>query len=335
MKNVLYIGNALSSKGKTITTIETLSEQLRELCSIKIASKKTNKVHRLFDMIRLIALNKSETDYVIIDTYSTLNFYYALIISQICRVLKLSYIPILHGGKLENRLKNNPKFCKIIFKNAHKLIAPSSFLLSIFKSYGFTDVLYIPNNINIDNYNFKNREIDVIKLLWVRSFSLIYNPQLAILVLENLLKRGYKTELTMIGPDVDGSLEKVKALAESKNLDVNFTGKLSKQDWTELSKDHNVFINTTDFDNMPVTLIEAMALGLPIVSTNVGGIPFLVSDKEDAILVPPKDINAMTQAIIKLKNNRILKDKLITIARIKAEQFDWKIVKSKWAMLLS
>ena len=86
----------------------------------------------------------------------------------------------------------------------------------------------------------------------------------------------FDATLAMIGPDVDGSLTKVKDLARKKNLDVNFTGKLSKPEWINYSKDFNVFINTTNFDNTPVSVIEAMALGLPVVSTNVGGMPFLI-----------------------------------------------------------
>ena len=55
---------------------------------------------------------------------------------------------------------------------------------------------------------------------------------------------------------------------------ITITGILRKAEWIELSKDYDVFINTTNVDNMPVSVIEAMALGMPIVSTNVGGIPF-------------------------------------------------------------
>ncbi len=228
MKNVLYIGNALSNKGKTSTVIDTLSENLKETCSIKVASSKTNKVLRLLDMMRLIVANKSNTDFVLIDTYSTTNFYYAFIISQLCRLYSLKYITILHGGNLENRLKNNSKLSHLIFNNAYELVAPSYFLKSVFETYGYKDVLYIPNSIELNDYECENRSINTIKLLWVRSFSSIYNPEQAVLVLEKLLEMNYDATLAMIGPDVDGSLTKVKDLARKKNLDVNFTGKLSK-----------------------------------------------------------------------------------------------------------
>jgi glycosyltransferase involved in cell wall biosynthesis len=335
MKKILYIGNALSNKGKTKTSIETLGTFLKEICHVKIASNKANIVSRLVDMILSVLKYKSNTDFVLIDTYSTSNFYYAFIISQLCRLLKIRYIPILRGGNLERRLLRNPKYSHLLFKNAHEIIAPSNFLKTVFSSYGYDEVVFIPNTIEIDNYEFKNRSINTIELLWVRSFASIYNPEQAVLVLEQLLKMNYTTRLTMVGPDVDGTMVKVKKLAQEKNLEINFTGKLSKHQWIALSKNSNVFINTTNIDNMPVSVIEAMALGLPVVSTNVGGLPYLIDDTKDGLLVPPQDVKSMVSAILKLKSDDAFRFKLITRARSKVEKFDWNSIKHKWAALLS
>jgi glycosyltransferase involved in cell wall biosynthesis len=335
MKNVLYIGNALSNSGKTATSVESLGARLNEFCNIKIASNKSNKALRLLDMMRLVLVNRTSADYVLIDTYSTFNFYYALIISQLCKLLKIKYIPILHGGNLEKRLKHNPRLCRFVFSKAYKLVSPSIFLKRVFENYGYSNIEYIPNAIDLKYFQFQKRDIKTIKMLWVRSFASIYNPELAILVLEALLKEKYKAELTMVGPDVGGLMQKIKTLAFSKNLNINFTGKLSKTQWTSLAKQCNVFINTTNFDNMPVSLIEAMALGLPIVSTNVGGLPFLISDKVDGLLVSPNNAKAMTKAIIKLVNSKEVKDQLVINARQKVEHFNWDNVKPKWQALLS
>ncbi|WP_299116156.1 glycosyltransferase family 4 protein [uncultured Winogradskyella sp.] len=335
MKNVLYIGNVLSNKGKTVTSIEVLGNFLSGLYHVKTASNKSNKILRLLDMTMLVLNNKNKTDYVLIDTYSTANFYYALIIAQICKWFNIKYIPILRGGDLESRLIKNPKMSQAIFKYAYKLIAPSSFLKTIFNKYGYSDITFIPNTIEINRYKFKNREIDTIKLLWVRSFAELYNPKMAVLVLKQLIEKGYKTQLTMVGPDNDGTLSKVKHLAEENNVKVNFTGKLSKKDWLALSEKSNIFINTTNFDNTPVSVIEAMALGLPVVSTNVGGLPNLIIDKKEGILVPPTNVEEMVDQIINLKKDKKLKDSMVINARKKVEQFDWEVVKPKWEALLS
>ena len=120
MRTILYIGNKLEhNSSKNVSTIQILGSALEgEGFHVIYASSKSNKLQRLCDMIWTCLKARKKADYVLIDTYSTQNFYYALIISQICRLFKLDYIPILHGGNLEKRLKENPKFSQLIFSHA-------------------------------------------------------------------------------------------------------------------------------------------------------------------------------------------------------------------------
>ncbi len=80
--------------------------------------------------------------------------------------------------------------------------------------------------------------------------------------------------------------------------------------------------------------MEAMALGLSIVSTDVGGIPFLLKDKQEAVLVPPAKPEAFANGIKKLLTNEALAEKLISNARKKVEMHDWQKVKEQWHLLL-
>jgi len=335
LKNIVYIGNKLALKGKTATTIDTLGTSL-EASGFKItyASSYKNIFLRLIHMLWTVFKHRQSTDYVLIDTYSTLNFYYAYAVSKLCKILGLQYIPILHGGNLPIRLTKNPKQSATIFKNAYVNIAPSNYIKASFKEKGYINVEVIPNSIDIINYPFLVREIDTIDLLWVRSFSNLYNPKLAINVLSELTKKGYNCSLCMVGPDNDGSLQEVKKYANNLGLEVSFAGKLTKQEWITLSKNYNVFINTTNFDNTPVSVIEAMALGLPIVSTHVGGLPFLIDNTIDGQLVPANDVKVFAKAVLHYKNNPKWTQSVVTSARNKAEQFDWNTVKQKWISTL-
>jgi len=304
--------------------------------TLHYASSKKSLLWRLLDMLWACFKNRKKVDMVLIDTYSTLNFYYALLISQCCRILKLKYIPILHGGNLENRLKNNPQLCRLLFSNSYKLVSPSLFLQEVFISYGYEKVDFVPNSINIKNYKFQEPQmLSAAKSLWVRSFSTIYNPSLAVKVLKLLKEEGIEAELCMVGPDSDGSLQAVKNLARQLGVSVRFTGKLTKETWVKLAADYNIFLNTTNFDNMPVSVIEAMALGLPIVSTNVGGMPFLIASGTDGLLVPPNDEYALAVAVKQLLHQPVFAKSIAFNARKKAEQFDWELVKEKWFEVLS
>jgi L-malate glycosyltransferase len=335
LKNLLYIGNKLSGKGLNSTTIETLGCALEgEGFTVFYASEKRNPLLRLLDMCWIVVQQRNNVSMVLIDTYSTSAFWFAFLISQLCRLFGLPFIPILHGGNLPERLKKNPYLSKLIFMKAYKNVAPSKYLQSEFEKSGYTNVFHIPNTIEIKNYTFLERTFDTPKLLWVRAFSEIYNPKMAVDVYRSVKEKYPEAELCMVGPDKDGSLISTRTYAESLNLGVTFTGRLSKQEWISLSENFNIFINTTHFDNTPVSVIEAMALGLPVVSTNVGGIPFLLEHGKTGLLVPDGNVLAMKQAIESLIQNpdvRIIGSN----ARRKAELWDWEVVKNQWIEILS
>lgn len=333
MKRILYIGNRLQTKSATPTSVETLGNLLfQEGYQVYTASDKKNKILRLADMCAAVIKLRKKVDVVLIDTYSTQNFYYAVVVAWWCRRFKLSYIPILHGGNLPNRLKTSKKLSKILFQKAKINIAPSKYLYQNFKENGFSNVIYIPNTLEIKKYPFLKRTEIQPKLLWVRSFAEIYNPMLALKVVEKLRKKYSNISLCMVGPEKDGSQKKCKAYAHENNLPVTFTGKLEKEQWVSLATEYDIFINTTNFDNTPVSVIEAMALGLPIVTTNVGGISYLLN-KDEAILVFPNSEVEMVEAVGMLLTNAKKVSEITENSRKKAESFDWETIKSQWHKL--
>ncbi|WP_320814511.1 glycosyltransferase family 4 protein [Flavobacterium sp.] len=335
-KRILYIGNQLSKHGFNKTTIETLGSSFEnEGYVVSYSSSKKNQIVRLFDMIFTTFWNAKKVDFILIDTYSTSSFWYAFFCSQIARVFKTKYIPILHGGDLPKRLDANSKLSRMLFNNAFKNVAPSSYLLSEFANKGYQNVVYIPNTIEIKNYAFKRRNVFEPKLLWVRAFATIYNPKMAVAVLNKLQAHYPNATLTMVGPDKDGSMEVTKQYAKELGIEVCFTNRLSKEEWINLSQECDFFINTTHFDNTPISVMEAMALGLPVVSTNVGGIPFLLTHDENAVLVNDNDSEAMTNAIVDLIKNEKKTVLMSENARAFVEQMDWDNIKKKWRVLLS
>ena len=331
MIKILYIGNDLKREAVNTSIMRTLGPNLEaEGYTLYYTSPKSNQLWRLLDMLWSVFKYRNRVDVLFIDTYSTLNFYYAFFVSQLARLLKLPYIPILHGGNLVNRLHTNPLFSKLVFQNSRLNISPSLFLKQEFERFNYKNLEFIPNAITLENYQYVQKDYDTPHLLWVRSFDTIYNPKQAIYVVDQLKKRGFKSSLTMVGPDSDGSLESLRSLAQDLKLDVTFTGKLPRAEWIDLSKDHNLFINTTTVDNMPVSVIEAMALGFPIVSTNVGGMPYLMQQGKQGILVQSANVDAMADAIISLFQEPDRLQQMSENSRSTATQFDWQQVKHLW-----
>ena len=333
---LLYIGNELLIHGKTPSSIDTLSPQLREFCDVITTSKKENPLWRLIDMLITIIRHRKEVDYMLIDTYSTNNFYFAYIAGRLAKYFNIEYFTYLHGGNLPSRLKSHPKLSRKLFHNSKMNLAPSGYLFDAFAKNNYK-VEFIPNNIDIKIYPFREREYLSPKLLFVRSFSEVYNPYLAIKVFAKIKAKYTEASMCMVGPDKDGTLDKVKSLAKELGVLVNieFTGKISKQEWIERSKEFDIFINPTNFDNQPVSILEAMALGFPIVSTNVGGLPYLIENGIDGILVEADNVEDFVNAIVNVLENSSLAHELSLCARKKAITYDWTSVSLKWKQLFN
>jgi len=333
---ILYFGNALSCHGKSVSVVETLGPKLALRYPIKYGSSVLNPVLRLCHMVGMLLINRKKAKVVLIDTYSSLGFYYALILSLLCRFFGIPYIPILHGGHLRSRLEKNPKKSSWLFGKSHINVSPSLFLLETFRSFGF-EVEYIPNSIEIGGLDFKVRTKLLPKLFWVRSFQQeTYNPFMAVYTLKKLVALYPKATLCMVGGGDSHTQNQIQQWIKQNDLEENFsaTGALSRKQWQALSVDYDVFINTTNYDNHPISIIEAMALGFPIVSTDVGGLPYLIKNNADGLLVGCNDSDAMVSAILKLLHDPGLATKLSNQARRKAESFSWNHVEHKWYKLL-
>lgn len=335
MMKILYIGNKLSKYGFAPTTVETLGRQLEEYYDVISVSDKKNKALRVCDIIISI-IREKHVDYVLIDTYSTSYFYIVFIASSLCRFLKIKYIPILHGGNLPQRLEQSPRLSRKIFDNSYINVSPSEFLNYEFKRHGYNKVVTIPNHIIIEDYKFINRVSLQPKLLWVRSFDKTYNCEMAVDVLRIISAFYPDAILCMVGPDKDGSMQRVKDFAIRSGVSERLliTGKLSRPEWHNLSEEYDIFINTSNYDNMPVSVIEAMALGLPVVSTNVGGVPYLINNGEDGFLCEKDNAKDMAEIILRLLQSPETCMRICTSARKKVEAFDWKVVKEQWRGLI-
>lgn len=307
------------------------SEGLR----LRLVSRRRNKWLRMWDMLRAVWRYGRRESPLALDVYSTLNFYYAVAVASMCRLLRIPYVCVLHGGGLPGRLRRHPVLSRWVYGGARRLLAPSGYLRHAFAEAGYAPEV-IPNFIRIGNYPYRERgaiRADGPRILWVRAFSRIYNPTMAVETLRLLRETHPEARLCMVGPDKgDGSRAACEARAQELGLSkyLTFTGALTKADWIALSAGYDVFINTTSYDNTPVSVVEAMALGFPIVSTDVGGLPWLLQDGHTALLTPDGDAGAMCAAIRRICEMPDLARALSRNARAEAERFDWEQVKLLW-----
>jgi len=333
---ILYIGNKLSHHGFTPGVIDTLGPLLeREGYIVSYAGTYKIQAIRFIEIILKVVFIGRKANYVLIDTYSTSAFWFAYWAGLMARLIKVPYITILHGGDLPSRLTKSKRLCNDLFKHSHANVAISGYLKHEFEERGIK-VTLIPNIINIKNYPFKLREKMRPRLLWVRSFHRQYNPNMAADVLKKLSRIYPEAELCMVGPDKDGSMEDFRNYVNELGMgeQIKITGLLKKEEWIKLAEDYDFFINTTNVDNTPISVIEAMALGLNVISTDPGGIPFLLNNDIDSVLVQRGDACAMATEIEKLIKNPAKVGALSKAARDKAEGFDYIHVLNQWCELL-
>ena len=334
---ILLIGNFLSSHGLNPTAIEDLATALSNRYEIKISSDKKNPFFRLLDMAMSVVNNRKRCQLIIVDVFSTYALTFSCLVILLAKLFNIPYIPVLRGGYLSERYRKYPPIFIFLFSNASTIICPSKYLKRCFDDKNYT-IKVIPNYIDLKMYSFKIRKQIKPQILWVRSIHNIYNPSMAIHVLGKIRKIYPNARLCMVGPVKDNRvMEQLKILISRLDLQdhVLFSGQLSKIEWTALSNDYDIFINTTDYDNNPVTLLESMALGLPIVSTNVGGVPYLIDDKVTGLLVEAKKSEQMVEKINELISGKIDGYQIARNAREAVSHYDKNEIIKQWCQTIN
>jgi glycosyltransferase involved in cell wall biosynthesis len=334
---ILLIANFLSMSGKARSVTEDLADRLREAdYELITASHYDNGLLRGAHMVVTAALRKGKCDASVVELYSGRAFLWGEAVSEILKATGKPFALILHGGNLPAFAAQWPRRVRRLLNLATVVTTPSRYLFEQMRPYR-GDLCLLPNPVDLPAYQYRQRIQPRPHLVWLRSFHKIYNPSLAPRTLALVKKDFPDVQLTMVGPDKgDGSLQQTRATAVSLGVkdSLRIIGGVIKTDVPRWLNEGDIFLNTTDIDNTPVSILEAMACGLCVVSTNVGGIPYLLKHEDDALLVPPGDEEAMAAAVHRILTEPALAERLSRNARSKAEQFDWSIIFPQWERLL-
>jgi glycosyltransferase involved in cell wall biosynthesis len=167
----------------------------------------------------------------------------------------------------------------------------------------------------------------------MRTFHPLYRPDLAVAAFAELHRRRPSATLTLAGQD-KGELQATRRLVDAAGLGaaVTFAGFLDRSAKAEAFAAHDLFLNTTRTDNAPVSLLEAAAHGLVVVSTPAGGIADLFTDGLDVLLA--EDADALADAMEAVLDDPTLAERLSAAGRRLAESASWAQVGPRWHELL-
>jgi glycosyltransferase involved in cell wall biosynthesis len=333
--NILIIGPILIDKKSSGGEGQKLYKNLQaEGYTVYKKSGYRNKLLRLLDTLLFMIWHHKKYDTVIIMVFSgraILLEYFVLVIGNL---FEKKTIGILHGGALNEFYKKYPRLVSNVLDKCSKLASPSKYLQHYFVSKGWP-VQYLPNYIDYSLFEYQWQAPEKPKLLWVRAFHDIYNPELAIYCIHQLKKKYPDITLTMIGPD-QGTLIKIKLLINKLDLieNVILIGHVPNHKLNFHYKSHSVYLNTTHYESFGVALLEAASIGIPIVSTRVGEIPYMWTENLEMLMAIDNNQEEFNLNVDLLIQRIELQHKLSSHAHQKAKTYTWQVVKLTWDQLI-
>jgi glycosyltransferase involved in cell wall biosynthesis len=234
------------------------------------------------------------------------------------------------GGGAAEFMARAPKLVARTMARADALVVPSGFLQEVFDRHGLASRI-VPNIIDLQRFHpAPAAPADRAHIVVTRNLEAIYDNATAIRALALLRSRIPHARLTLAG--VGPERERLQALAESLGLTaaVVFAGRLANDAIAALYREADCMLNPSLVDNMPISVLEAFASGLPVVSTNVGGVPFIARDEGNALLVPPQNPAACAAALERVLSDKALAAKLTRAGLTDVGAYAWENVRSLW-----
>lgn len=285
--------------------------------------------------LRLIkTLILAQTLYIFSNSF--LSFYlYTLIPVALGKLLGKKIIINFHGGAAENFFNKKINFlARWALSRTDYLTVPSGYLKDIFGKLGYNAVV-VPNILDLQKFIFKERSRLSPRLIITRHLEPEYNIGMTIRAFSIIKKKYPDAALQICGSGSEES--RLKKLTDELGISdaVEFLGSVPNNKIAALYSTANILLNSSNVDNLPVSILEAFACGLPVVTTKAGGIPYLVEDNKTGLLVDLNDAETMAKSVIKLLDNPDLAKKLAESAKDNLTRYSWKNVREKLYPLLA
>ncbi len=250
-------------------------------------------------------------------------------------VARLRGVPVVvnyRGGEAGPFLARSAGAVRFTMRRVACLVVPSGFLERVFGEHAMP-ARVVPNIIDIQRFAPLPPDEPRARrqLLVARNLETLYGNDVALRAFVQVRQRHADAQLLIAGSGPQEA--ELKALAQTLGVadGVRFTGRLERDDMAQLLRSSTVSINPTRVDNMPNSVLEAMASGVPVVTTAVGGVPYIVKDGDTALLVPPDDPAALAGAVLRLLDDPAQAQRLAAAALQQVQRYTWAQVAPLWA----
>jgi glycosyltransferase involved in cell wall biosynthesis len=233
------------------------------------------------------------------------------------------------GGEAETFLRRSAALVRFSMRRTAALVVPSGFLRQVFSRFGM-DARIVPNIVDLAKFHPAAVGPAGIHIVIARNLEPLYDIGTGLRAMALLVRRYPDARMSIAGSGPER--DRLVRLADELGIRsrVNFTGKLDSGEMAELYRSATISLNTALADNMPNSVLEALASGLPVVSTNVGGVPYLVEHDKTAVLVQPGDAAGMAEAMACVIEDRALRGRLVRNGLDFVGGFTWQAVGALW-----
>lgn len=326
MKKILLIGNYKVGVGGISGQMELLHKCLIA-CGMEsyIFSTSCNMIRRILLFPKLIFMGR-HYDIFHVHGCSYWGFFPIILASIISKILRKRLIITYHGGDAQRFFSRFKFLAGYFFSNCQGVTVPSGFLKDVFASFGISCKV-LPNII--ENFlPFKERNTICANYISMRSLYPLYNISCIIRAFGVVQKNISEAKLTILG---DGpERENLERLVSSQNIpNITFVGRVDNKDIYPYLERNDIFLSSPIIDNMPVSIIEAFSAGLLVISSNVGGIPYLVENRKTGYLFDNDDHMSLAKLMIEAIENQELTQNMIQAALIEAHRYRWGNIKNE------
>jgi glycosyltransferase involved in cell wall biosynthesis len=244
------------------------------------------------------------------------------------RLMKRRVVLVYHSGEADDHLSRWGALVHPWLRLAEEIVVPSPYLRDVFSKHGYR-ARVIRNVVDTSRFSFKERSPLRPRLISTRNLESWYRVDNTLRAFALLRERRPEATLTIAGTGrEEASLRRLAG--ELGHEGIHFAGDVPPGGMPALYADADIAVNSSILDNQPVSILEAFAAGLPVVSTPVGDIPSMLRRGEAGLLVPPDDPRAMAEAVGGLLEDPERARRIARSARSEIEGYTWPGVREAW-----
>jgi glycosyltransferase involved in cell wall biosynthesis len=207
-------------------------------------------------------------------------------------------------------------------------VVPSRFLRDVFAAFAIRAQV-VANTVDLERFVYRERREIAPRLVSTRNFEPLYNVACTLRAFARVQARHPEASLTLVGGGSQDAM--LKALSAELGLrHVTFTGLVPPAEIARHYADADIYLQTPSIDNMPGSVVEAFASGLPVVATNVGGVPAMLTDGVHGLLAADNDAEGIAACVLHVLENQDDARRRAAAARETCDAYRWPVVREGW-----